>query len=155
MASIASLITKLSLAHPDLTFQPAEHFLWSPASRTIFYDESDPAASQLLFHELGHAVRNHQDYSRDIELVAMETEAWHQAHALAKAHDSTIEEDTIQDHLDTYRDWLHARSLCPDCQATGIQRTRDRYGCLACSNEWRVNEARDCQLRRYSLNPAH
>ena len=61
-----------------------------------------------------------------------------------------VVEDFIEEHLDTYRDWLHARSSCPDCTATGYQTDASTYACPACSHTWRVNEARICQLRRYS-----
>ena len=65
-----------------------------------------------------------------------------------------LNEEVIQEHLDTYRDWLHARSICPSCTANGYQISSHTYECPACLHTWRVNEARICALRRYSLTPS-
>lgn len=95
----------------------------------------------------------HQDYDKDIRLIQMERDAWAYATAsLAARYNVDISDDTVQTALDTYRDWLHARSQCPSCQATGVQVKQHTYKCLACSRLWKVNEARLCALRRYKLN---
>lgn len=82
----------------------------------------------------------------------MERDAWQYAKdTLGQTYDQAILDDTVEDALDSYRDWLHARSTCPACQATGIQTKKEEYKCLACRTKWRVNEARICALRRYKL----
>lgn len=150
MAATPSLINKLSQDFPAINFTPAEDFSWSPASLTVFYAEVQPETAPLLIHELAHCVLGHHTYSRDVELLALESEAWDEAKTIARRYDISIDENEVQDSLDTYRDWMHARSTCPACQATGYQ-TRDKsYSCVACLNTWRVNDARTCQLRRYS-----
>jgi DnaJ-class molecular chaperone len=53
--------------------------------------------------------------------------------------------------MNSYRDWLHARSTCPVCQATGMETKKSIYTCPACRHQWRVNEARICSLRRYHI----
>lgn len=155
--SMSLLIQKLKEAHPTLSFEEAEQFSWSPSKQTIFYAPDLPHAPGLLLHELSHALLGHQTYRRDVELIAMETAAWQKAQEYAAATpdllaDPTVElsEDIIQDHLDTYRDWLHARSTCPNCSANGYQSDTAMYTCPACSQTWRVNEARLCALRRYT-----
>lgn len=150
MLSTHSLLPKLQAAHPQLLFTPGERFAWSPDEHTVFYDESDSQNTSLLLHELAHGLLGHHDYSKDVELVAMETEAWDKAAELATSYSVTITDETIQDNLDTYREWLHARSTCPACEATGYQSGKAQYTCVACSHIWRVNEARICALRRYS-----
>jgi lipopolysaccharide biosynthesis regulator YciM len=105
----------------------------------------------LLIHELAHALLNHKNYRRDIELIEMETAAWHEAKQYGEKYNVEIKEDVIQDHLDTYRDWLHARSSCPNCLATGYQTKHLTYECPACTHSWKVNEARLCALRRYGI----
>jgi len=121
--------------------------LWSHAESTIdFVNNGDTG---LLLHELAHALLNHIDYSRDIELLVMERQAWDKAKELATKYDLEIEDEFIQSNLDTYRDWLHSRSTCPKCNANGLQIKSSLYHCLACNNKWRVNEARTCALRRY------
>lgn len=151
MRSMSSLIHKLKIDYPDIAFVEAEQFSWSPSERTVFYDRGQANATHLLLHELSHALLDHREYKRDIELVAMETAAWENARSYADDYNVRFKETVIQDHLDTYRDWLHARSTCPHCSANGYQTEASQYQCLACSHTWRVNEARLCGLKRYSL----
>jgi hypothetical protein len=149
MQSMPSLIKSLKTDYPHFIFKESDSFLWSHTEHTIYYACSDDDCS-LLFHELSHAILNHADYKRDIELIAMEREAWDKAKEIAKKYDVSIDDDFIQSNLDTYRDWLHTRSTCPKCSATGLQIKKNDYKCLACNHQWRVNEARTCALRRYS-----
>ncbi len=149
MPSITSLLTNLSRDYPMITFEEAEEFTWLPESRTIFYNPLRKYGSNLLLHELSHALLGHSAYQKDIELIAMETEAWEKAKELAPHYMVTINETVVQDHLDTYRHWLHARSTCPACSAVGYQTHPRTYRCIACGTTWRVNEARLCGLKRY------
>lgn len=149
MPSISSLIKKLKTAYPQFVFCESNSFLWSHADNTIFFDK-DSDNYGFLLHELAHALLNHSDYSRDIELLAMERQAWDEACKLAIRYNMSIDDDFIQSNLDTYRDWLHSRSTCPKCNATGLQIETKAYKCLVCHHKWKVNEARTCSLRRYS-----
>lgn len=150
MQSITLLAAKLSADFPSLHFLEGEDFHWSPHTRTIHFDPWGTPAD--LLHELSHAILEHQDHVRDIQLIKMEQEAWEHARSkLAHSYELTITTDYIQDALDTYRDWLHARSVCPNCAATGIQTHKYRYRCLACGCHWEVNDARICALRRYKI----
>ncbi len=150
MPSTASLITKLKLAYPQFKFEQAADYLWSPSEQTIYYTDSSDGHSYLL-HELSHGLLGHVDYYYDIELIAMERAAWDKAIVVAKTYDLTIDESVITSTLDSYRDWLHNRSTCPNCGATGHQTDKSTYTCLACTQSWRVNEARICALRRYKV----
>jgi tRNA(Ile2) C34 agmatinyltransferase TiaS len=126
--------------------------MWSPATNTITYNPDEEQAAALLLHEVGHALLQHNDYKRDVALVAMETDAWEEARKLAKTFAVSLDDEHVESHLDTYREWLHKRSTCPHCEATGLQVGAKLYRCLACTHEWRVNEARICALRRYSTD---
>lgn len=150
MPSTLSLLPKLKKDYTQLLFTAGTRFAWSPDAHTIFYDESDPSNTSLLLHELAHGILGHHDYSKDVELVAMESQAWDKALELAPLYGVVITDDIVQDNLDTYREWLHTRSTCPACEATGYQSGKSTYTCVACSHEWKVNEARICALRRYS-----
>lgn len=152
MPSISSLLRDLHRDYPALSFEPADEFWWSGAKQTVFYDPKAANALAYSLHELSHALLQHEGYERDIELIKLERDAWVYAkNTLAPRYDVEIDEDLIQDNLDTYRSWLHARSTCPDCEAVGLQTKYQHYYCIACGNTWRVNEARLCALRRYSL----
>jgi len=132
-----------------ITLEAGAGFSWRYETRVVTYSSSDPYAEVLLLHEVGHALLNHQEYDHDIHLLEMERAAWDKAQSLATLFGLVIDSKMVEGALDTYRDWLHARSLCPQCSSTGVQTAPNMYTCLACHHTWRVNEARTCQLRRY------
>lgn len=138
---------------PDITFLEGDIFAWSPHNSTITYQKITSQDQLLrLLHEIAHAQLGHHQYNRDIELIEMETGAWHYAvNSLAPRYKITVDinDEQIQADLDSYRDWLHKRSTCPKCSAVGIQSDQYEYRCLNCQAIWRVNEARSCQLKRY------
>lgn len=155
MAKITSLTKKLQASQHQwlhlsrLTFHRGETFGWDHTACAISFNPRAAHAEAYLLHEFGHAALNHADYQKDIELIQMERAAWDMAIQLGAQYGVVIDEDLVEDSLDTYRDWLHSRSLCPTCNATGIEATKHNYVCLACHHSWRVNEARTCALRRY------
>ena len=152
MPSITSVLTILKSAYPQFSFLPADQARWDPATLTVYYEVSDSSLAEL-FHELAHGLLGHATYRRDIELIGIERDAWEHALQLASTYNVQIDQETIEDALDSYREWLHARSLCPTCSATGIQASQSTYTCLVCQSTWRVNEAKTCALRRYKINP--
>ena len=149
MPSTRSLLANLRRDFPDITFAEGSPFRWSPEQRTVYYADSRDGAS--LLHEVAHAQLAHTHYTRDIELLQMERDAWEYTARLTKQYNVAIDPDHIETMLDSYRDWLHARSICPSCQATGVQTDIKHYHCLACLATWKVNEARSCALRRYKV----
>jgi hypothetical protein len=151
MHSISLLVDTIQKEFPHLQFVEGHLFSWSPETATISYDKNSEDIAALL-HEVAHADLAHTTYSRDMTLIEMERDAWtHTRTILAPRYEITIPEDTIEDSLDTYREWLHARSTCPACGITGIQADLSTYNCLACNIRWHVNEARACGLRRSIL----
>ena len=140
------VIKQIETIYPNINLEPGVNFYWSPQNKTVFYkldNETDEGIWALL-HESGHALLDHVQYYTDIELVLMEVEAWEKAKELAKTLKIEIDEDHIQDCLDSYRDWLHKRSLCPDCQLSGIQTKTNTYSCIFCQNKWKVSSERFC-----------
>jgi len=151
--SINSLTKQIFADYPQFTFVPAKTAYWSPEEKTVYYaDTKSPEKLIVLLHELGHAVLNHQSYHQDIELLAMERDAWQKASELAARFHIEFTEDIIEDHLDTYREWLHARSRCPHCYQAGVQHTNLVYYCVLCDQKWQVNDARQCGLKRYKIS---
>lgn len=149
MHSTPSLIHELERDYPQFSFIRGDDFQWSPHTRSITYQAKGTV--EELLHEVGHALIGHATYSRDIELLRMEREAWSTAEKLAPHYKLSIDSAVIEAALDSYRDWLHARSTCPTCSATGLEVKKHHYRCPACLGEWQVNEARICGLRRHKL----
>jgi hypothetical protein len=144
------LLPNIEKDFPSFHLKPDNEFRWSPDEMTIYYDSQSKDTAALL-HELSHAILKHTTYLKDVGLLEIERDAWtHAQTILAPRYGLTIDDETIQDSLDTYRDWLHARSMCPDCKATGFQVKQHEYKCIVCGTSWHVNDARSCALRRYT-----
>jgi len=148
-----SWLTRVKHAFPGITFELGNDFRWSPQHQTVYVGKiSDERDIITLLHEIGHAVAGHSGYDRDIALLTLEREAWTVASVqVAPLFDVIIDNDLIEEALDSYRDWLHARSTCPECEQNGVQRDQNTYECLLCHTSWRVNDARRCGLKRYRL----
>ncbi len=143
------LLKQIQADHPQFLFIEADTFCWSAESATIQLDARSEDVIAFVLHELGHALLHHRSYTQDIDLLRIERDAWHLAATkLSHKYGVAIEEQTIQDNLDTYREWLHDRSLCPSCRMSGLQIPNGSYSCLACGCRWKSNEARKCALRR-------
>lgn len=147
-----SLLNHLQSDFPALDFTLSDGFRWAAASQTVFHDPTSPDYAPQLLHETAHGLLGHTGYSYDIDLLKLEREAWEKARQLGEVYSVTITEDFVEDALDSYRDWLHARSRCPKCALTGIQTSTHFYACLVCSQKWQVNDARTCGLKRIKTN---
>jgi hypothetical protein len=136
--------------YPHLSFKPGNTFMWSPDDQTIVYDPKriqSKAGLWSLLHELGHSIARHHSFRTDLELIKIEVEAWRHAKDLAKDLKLPIDEDHIQDCLDSYRDWLHARSRCPKCAQVNPQSEALRYKCFNCYTSWTVSGSQLCSVR--------
>lgn len=151
MPSTKTLLSRLKADYPQFSFAKGDDFLWSSSENTIYYGDKVNAQPIFLLHELSHALLNHNNYSSDIQLITMERQAWDKTIELASVYGIAVTDDIIQANLDSYRDWMHSRSTCPKCQATGLQIKEKIYSCPACSHKWQVNEAKICALRRYNI----
>lgn len=148
--NMEKLLKKLVANFPELTFIEGSRCRWSPHDKTITYaiDDTEDQTAWALFHELAHASLNHTTYSTDLELLLMESSAWDKAKQLAAEYGLVIDEDHIQDCLDTYRDWLDQRSTCPVCGNNSLQQGSEEYRCFNCRTVWRVSSSRFCRPYR-------
>lgn len=147
------LLTQLTTDYPSLSFEAGGSFCWSPRNRKITYKAKARGivASYSLLHEVGHATLEHKRYKLDFELLELEVAAWEQAKRLAGSYGLSINEDHIQDCLDSYRDWLYRRSVCPSCTAKALQQDdMPTYRCFNCHATWRVAPSRFCRPYRQS-----
>lgn len=143
------LLSRLRADYPSITFVAGDDFKWSQARGEIVFSDGP---GLYLLHELAHALLAHRDYSLDIELLRQEREAWdHVRSNLAPKYAVKHNEKLVEETLDTYREWMHARAICPACGVTGLQTKTSTYVCVNCRCSWRPNDARQCALRRYKL----
>lgn len=148
--SIDELLLLVRRDFPNYTITTGDDFSWAPVAKTITVDTKQNSPAQLL-HEVAHAELGHQTFSRDIQLIEMEREAWEYCtKVLAPRYDVSLamDDDVVQESLDSYRSWLTSRSSCPHCGAIGLQKAKDTYSCMHCHVQWQVNEARTCRLIR-------
>ena len=143
-AKIEEFVTHLKKDYPEFSFKPGNHDVWSPRSNTIFYNPGRQLKKlqYSLLHELSHAILNHKNYTNDFELLKMESEAWHKAAEIGRNYNVDISDEHIQNCLDTYRDWLHRRSMCPSCGMHVLQKDAKTYHCFNCRTEWSVTDKR-------------
>lgn len=151
--NLDTLVTALKKSFPELELQADSTFFWSPADKQVHYDERNQSleGAWSLLHETGHALLDHTTYFTDVELVNMEVAAWEEAKRIAEHFSLEIDEDHVQDCLDSYRDWLYKRSLCPDCHLSGIQVDTKVYTCIFCHRRWHVTTERFCRPYRRSI----
>ena len=133
MGANTNFIQIIQRDFPDLNFKSSSRFRFHPP-KTIYYNldtSSDIFILQLL-HELGHALSGHTNFNLDINRLKMEREAWNKAWSLCKVYRITYDPDFVEDALDTYRDWLHKKSLCKACGLTRVQSLDGEYHCPRC-----------------------
>lgn len=152
------LLQQLQAKYPKLKFAAGEQFCWSPETGEILYKTGAKGnrAKWSLLHETGHALLGHKNYQADYELIRLEIAAWHRAKELAAEHDIIIDEDHIQDCLDTYRDWLYRRSICPSCNNKSLQQADYvHYRCFNCHTTWSVSGNRFGRSYRSTKSTPH
>lgn len=151
-------IDQLSAKYPSLKFVQGNSFYWSPETAEIYYSKQINHEKSLwsLLHETGHALLKHKNYISDYELLSLELAAWEKAKSLATEINIEISQDHIEDCMDTYRDWLHKRSICPNCGTKSLQQDNHKYyRCFNCHTSWRVSTSRFCRAYRSTKNLPH
>lgn len=145
------LLENLRQRFPHLVYRCGPTFCWSPETQEVFYaaGPDKPYASHALLHETSHALLGHTAYTTDVQLLQLEVAAWQKAAALANELGITLDESHVQDCLDTYRDWLCARSVCPRCDTRSLQQPDlHTYQCFNCHAVWCVTPSRFCRAYR-------
>jgi len=145
------LLEQIRNDFPDIEFVESSQFSWHAGSNLVSYKvlkADDIHGVWALLHELGHALLGHTDFETDIELLKIEVDAWSRAHKIARKYGIIIDEEYIQNCLDSYRDWLHLRSTCPTCYERSLQIDKHTYRCLNCQTEWHVTRSRLCRPYR-------
>ena len=136
---------------PTIKFSEGNDFMWSPKKKVVFVGKEpvDEEGLHYLLHEVGHALLDHQEYGLDIDLLRIETEAWDKAAEIAPRYKIKFNNTYAEEAVRTYKEWLHARSTCPECSRLGLQKTKNTYNCFNCGCSWRVPRSTECMIRRY------
>lgn len=145
------LINQLRQDFSEFEFVESDNFRWRASKKTINFipNAAGKPANWMLIHELAHGTLGHEYFTSDFGLLRQEVEAWAKAKKLAAEYNIKIDDEYIEDCLDTYRDWLHARSSCPRCSSASLQLDNEPvYLCHNCDYSWRVSEARFCRPYR-------
>ncbi len=98
------LLTTLKERFPAIKFAESDEFKWDSRGKVIFFTTEADEPAWLLLHEIGHVQAEHEKYTFDIELLKMEVEAWSLAKQIASDYDIEIDQDYIEDYVDSYRD---------------------------------------------------
>ena len=133
MANSTNFLGVIKKTYPNLVFKQGKRFSFHPKTTIIF----DPIAKNfelLLLHELGHALNGDFSYKTDIERLKIEVSAWETAKSLAKTFKIPFNENFMESELDSYRDWLHKKSLCKSCGLTRYQTPDGTYHCPHCES---------------------
>lgn len=127
----STLLNAAKKDYPDLVFKIGQKFAFRPP-HTIIINPKEASSELLLLHELGHATLGHKDYHTNIDRLKMEKDAWEKAKVLADKYNVTYDDELAQSELDTYRNWLHQKSICPNCGLTRYQTPDQKYHCPRC-----------------------
>lgn len=128
-------------AHSQYRFLPAGFFSYDAADDVINYDPvrlKTLNGQVSLLHEISHCKLGHFHYQSDLELLMMEVAAWHYTRTLAREHGIEIDEEYIQDCVDSYDNWVEKRGTCPSCQNFCIEQD-SKYTCFVCNTRWQVS----------------
>lgn len=148
-------IKDVSALFPEFSFAEHEVFHWSPSKNCVFYNPEllkQPQGMYQLLHEISHALLGHTHFGSGVELLRMETDAWEKAKQLATENNIAIDNQHIERCLDSYRDWLHMRSTCPNCQNIAAEVENNTYHCFNCFQKWTV--PKNQRSRYYRLKSA-
>lgn len=139
---------------PELKFAAGSVFSWSASDSTIYYPidtDFDNSFLYSLLHEIAHGLLVHNSFTNDLNLISLERDAWEKSKKIAQSLGTNVDEEHIEKCMDTYRDWLYTRSLCPNCHQCGLQTSKTTYECIFCNDSWRVSLSRLCKVTRRAI----
>lgn len=138
----------------DISFVEADEFYWSAKNNTVYYNSDRLQKIEgvyRLIHEIGHATSDHKNFQSGVQLLSLETEAWESAKKIAGRYGITIDSEYIENCLDSYRDWLHTRSTCPNCKTVSVEADENVYKCFNCLQKWRVSSDQRSRCYRQKM----
>lgn len=142
----ATFLAKVKADYPEYRFVPGKRFSFRPPKTIVFpqhrdlLDDTTNTKSDidrsffplLLLHEIGHAISQKFIFDTEIERLRIETIAWEEARKLCSRYGVEYDTELVQTELDSYRDWLHQKSRCPECGLTRFQTPDGAWHCPKC-----------------------
>ena len=123
-------------AYPEFSFRPGSKFLFRPP-KSIRYIESDDNFRLLLLHELSHALLGHFSFDRSLERLQIERDAWSKTRELCLFHSVPFDEEFAEAELNTYRDWVHQKTLCKRCGLSCLEVSSESLYCPFCQKYYK------------------
>ena len=130
-----SLLERLSRDYPNLKFVEGARFSFRPPKTIVIGPDEGEKTPMLLFHELGHALSKKYSYALKIERLKIEVAAWQAGKEAYQKYPELPpwDDEFVEDALDTYRDWLHNKSICKTCGLTMYQTPDKSWLCPFCN----------------------
>ena len=126
-------VEELKRDYAGFRYRMGRKFTFRPP-RTVVLGPPEPFLELLVLHEVSHGICGHKDFRMDVMRLKMEVQAWEKAKELASQYSIEVNEELIQEELDTYREWLHQKSRCPQCGLTRYQTMDSLYHCPRCES---------------------
>ena len=131
-----AFLSAVKESYPDFTFRPGHKFLFRPP-KSIRYLESDENFRMLLLHELAHALLHHFSFDRSLERLQIERDAWAKTRELCTLHSVPFDEELAEAELNTYRDWVHQKTLCKHCGLSCLEVSSESLYCPFCQKMYK------------------
>lgn len=132
MQKPADFLKTLQSSFPGYTFRLRTRFSFHPPKTINLGSLDDPNFHLLSLHELAHAELGHFSFSTDAERLKMEVAAWQTTAKLCQKFDIPFDHSFAETELETYRNWLHQKSICKKCHLTRFQTPDGIYHCPHC-----------------------
>ncbi|MBQ3430949.1 hypothetical protein IJG20_02535 [Candidatus Saccharibacteria bacterium] len=135
-SSNLTFLETIKSAYPNFSFKPGKKFLFRP-KKTIFYFESDENFRPHLLHELSHALLGHFSFNTSLERLEIERDAWEKTRELCEQFSIPFPETLAEADLNTYRDWVHQKTLCKTCGLTCLEINLKTLYCPFCQKTYK------------------
>ncbi len=123
-------------AYPEFTFRPGKKFSFRPP-KSIHYLEDNDNFRFLLLHELAHALLGHFSFSTSLERLKIERDAWEKTRSLCAEYKIPFDESLAEAELNTYRDWVHQKTLCKCCGLSCLELNSESLYCPFCQKTYK------------------
>ncbi len=132
MPKNTKFLAKLEELYPNYHIHFGKKFMFRPPKTIYFGPKSTPNFEFFALHELAHAELGHFNFKTDVERIKMEVAAWGKTKELCQKFGVEFDSSLAEEELDSYRNWLHQKSLCKKCGLTRYQTPNGTYHCPHC-----------------------